>query len=109
MKKTRNMIRLLLLVAGFAATGLTIDVSHAGTNFIDFNSDPNSQLTVLHRSGALGGQWYLTDGAPSDPDGTNGYFSITDGSGSQRCTVLFNDIDAGLVVKAFTFAMDVRV
>jgi hypothetical protein len=83
----------------------------ASTNYIDFNSDPslNGLLTVLHRPSSTGGTWYSSDGAPSDPFGTNGYFSITDASGGQRCTILFSDLDTNLVIKAFTFSMDIRV
>lgn len=86
--------------------------TQASTNYIDFNSDPslNGLLTVLHRTGAAGGgTWYSSDGAPSDPFGTNGYFSITDATPGQRCTILFSDLDTNLVIKAFTFSMDIRV
>src|SRR6266404_8448005 len=85
--------------------------TRASTNFFDFNSDPsaNGLLTVLHRNGASGGTWNSSDGAPSDPFGTNGYFSITDASGGQRCTIIFGDLDTTLVLKAFTFSMDIRV
>ncbi len=86
--------------------------AQASTNYIDFNSDPslNGLLTVLRRTGAAGGgTWYSSDGAPSDPFGTNGYFSITDATPGQRCTILFSDLDTNLVIKAFTFSMDIRV
>src|SRR5258706_5950116 len=85
--------------------------AQASNNYIDFNSDPslNGLLTVLHRPTTTGGTWYSSDGAPNDPFGTNGYFSITDASGGQRCTILFSDLDTNLVIKAFTFSMDIRV
>src|SRR3954451_19624156 len=110
MKKptTRPILKLL---CGVFVSALMLSSSQAGNAVFDFNSDPaaNGFLTVLHRGGANGGQWYPTEGAPSDPFGTNGYFSITDATGSQRCTVLFGDFDSGLVVKAFTIGMDIRV
>jgi hypothetical protein len=99
------------IMAG-AACILLASSAQASTNYIDFNSDPTTSgiLTVLHRTGASGGgTWSPTDGAPSDPGGTNGFFSITDAGPGQRCTILFSDLDTNLVVKAFTFSMDIRV
>ena len=112
MKKPSILRRIVTTTCLLTATVLMLGKSSASTNTFDFDSDPsaNGLLTILHRPGASGGgSWYPADGAPSDPFGTNGYFSITDVSPSERCTVIFSDFDAGLVVKAFKMAMDIRV
>jgi hypothetical protein len=112
MKKTMIIRRIVTATCLVSVSVLMLGTSLASTNFFDFNSDPSAsgQLTILHRPGASGGAtWYPSDGAPSDPNGTNGYFSITDVVASERCTVIFSDFDAGLVVKAFKMSMDIRV
>ena len=92
-----------LCIAGYTALG--------GGAFYDFNTDPNSILQLFGTS-----SWYSTGGStitnnlsPVPPAASNGFLSITDAANSQRGAIVFDDFDNGLVVKAFSFSMDVRI
>jgi hypothetical protein len=85
------------------ALGLLLATSaRAGTTFINFDIDPTG--TGLYQD--IGsGQWRGTGGNPA----TGGYLSITDALNGQRATLIFKDFDTNLIVKAFSFSMDVRI
>ncbi|MSU31823.1 MAG: hypothetical protein EXS25_04005 [Pedosphaera sp.] len=51
---------------------------------------------------------YRPDGGATGAAG-DGYLSITDAKGGQKATVVFDDLDKGLVVKAFIFEADLRI
>jgi hypothetical protein len=81
---------------------LLVGSAQAGTTLIDFDTDPTG--TGLYQD--IGsGQWRATAGNPP----TGGYLSITDAVGGQRATLIFKDFDTNLVVKAFSFSLDVRI
>jgi hypothetical protein len=85
------------------ALGLLLAASaRAGTTFINFDTDPTG--TGLYQD--IGsGQWRGTGGNPA----TGGYLSVTDALNGQSATLIFKDFDTNLVVKAFSFSMDVRI
>ena len=85
------------LAIGLGAGAIRI---HAGTVTYNFDSDPSAILKLFGTSA-----WVPTDGNPSN----GGYLSITDAVNSQRGAIVFDDFDNGLVVKAFSFSMDVRI
>jgi hypothetical protein len=91
-----------------ATAGLLGVRGHAGVVKIDFNTDPSTLNLYDQDPNVLGNsQWranYGFSGAKGD-----GYLSVTDALGSQRGVLIFNDLENGLVVKAFTFDMDVRI
>ncbi|MFM8880285.1 MAG: PA14 domain-containing protein, partial [Verrucomicrobiota bacterium] len=57
--------------------------------------------------GAAAAEYRASGGASGGA--TDGYLSITDAKGGQRATVVFDDLDKGLVVKAFNFECDLRI
>lgn len=74
--------------------------TRAGSATYKFDSDPSSVLKLFGTS-----TWVPSDGNPS----SGGYLSITDALNSQRGAIVFDDFDNGLVVKGFSFSMDVRI
>lgn len=80
-----------------AAAGIT---ALGGTVNYNFDEDPSGILELL------GGATYSPSGG--NPE-TGGYLSLTDAGSGQRSAIVFNDFDSGLVVKAFSFSMDVRI
>lgn len=119
-----------LLFKMLAAGCLFSASAQAGTHSFFFNgpTDPTADGTLtVYRGGdnptvtAEAGVWISgqgglgtgdSGGSPFDTNAvnqaTNGYFSITDDFG-HRAAIVFDDFDAGLVIQAFTFTMDVRV
>ena len=95
-EKTVPAIGMTLLCAGSA---------HAGSAFFDFNSDllpmDCSQITATRHG--------VPSTAPGVTNANDGYLVITGGSGGQRGTIIFADVDNGQVVKAFTFEADLRI
>lgn len=81
-----------LTAAGINALGGTVNYN--------FDQDPSGILELL------GGATYNPSGG--NPE-TGGYLSLTDAGSGQRSAIVFNDFDSGLVVKAFSFSMDVRI
>jgi len=98
-KTKKNLLR--LLVAG----GLVSVPAYAATNTVNFNSAGGALPFV--EVGATSGE-YRADGGASGANG-DGYLSITDARSGQRSTLVFNDLDNGLVVKAFVFEADLRI
>lgn len=72
----------------------------AGSVSYNFDTDPNGILSFYGNAA-----YVSTDGNPA----TGGYLSLTDAINSQRSFIVFDDFDNGLVVKAFSFSMDVRI
>ncbi len=72
----------------------------AGSVSYNFDTDPTGILSFYGNAA-----YVSTDGNPA----TGGYLSLTDAINSQRSFIVFDDFDNGLVVKAFSFSMDVRI
>ena len=95
--KSQHVRTTLGLIGCLCAGGIR---SHAGSATYNFDSDPSAVLKLFGTS-----TWSPTDGNPA----AGGYLSITDAINSQRGAIVFDDFDNGLVVKAFSFSMDVRI
>jgi hypothetical protein len=72
---------------------------HAATNVVDFST---GSALPFKEAGAAAAE-YRSSGSATD-----GYLSSTDANSGQRATVVFDDLDKGLVVKALTFECDPR-
>ncbi len=83
---------MLLSMAAFTGGAL------AGSANFNFNTDPSGILTLFGNS-----IWRETGGV-----GGTGYMSITDAVGGQSGTIVFDDLDPGGIVNAFTFSCDLR-
>ena len=104
MTKTKHT-RLFRVGAVLAGMGALV-ASRAGTVTIDFNTDPS--LSGLYQEvGATSSEW-RQDGGATGANG-DGYLSVTDARGGQRSTLVFKDLEPGLVVKAFIFECDLRI
>ncbi len=79
-------------------------LAHAATNVVNFNTATELPFKEVGAAAAE----YRTSGGASGGS-SDGYLSITDAKGTQRATVVFDDLDKGLVVKAFTFECDLRI
>ncbi|HTI70772.1 MAG TPA: PA14 domain-containing protein [Candidatus Limnocylindria bacterium] len=95
--KLHRLHKPLGILSTLCVAGYTTFAGHVEYNF---DSDPSGILQLFHNS-----TWQATDGNPS----SGGYLSITDALNGQSGAILFDDFDNGLVVKAFSFSMDVRV
>jgi hypothetical protein len=86
------------------ATALAVSVGSAtaGTATYDFTTDPTTDPAII-----IAGN----NDAPYQPAGGNpgGFLALTYPQGSQSATVVFPDIDAGRLVKAFKFEADLRI
>ncbi|SPE51167.1 exported hypothetical protein [Verrucomicrobia bacterium] len=93
------------------AAALLAASAQAGTNYFYFDSPASTNGFIAF--GELGGGYLVaTNGSPNDPatdPSTNGYFAITDNVNSERGTLVFPDVDNGLIVQAFTLFCDLRV
>jgi len=98
-KHPNNLLK--WLVAG----GLACGAANAATNTVTFN---NAAAALPYVEVGAAAAEYRADGGASGAVG-DGYLSVTDARGGQRATVVFNDLDAGLVVKAFVFEADLRI
>ena len=98
-KHQKHLLR--CLVAG----GLTYSTAHAATNTVNFN---NAAAALPYVEVGAAAAEYRADGGASGAAG-DGYLSVTDARSGQRATVVFNDLDNGLVVKAFVFEADLRI
>jgi hypothetical protein len=81
---------------------LMYTTAYAGNAVFDFESDPSTTGLTLYGN-------HAPDAWRSDGGNPGGYLSLTDASGGQNTVAIFPDFDNGLIVKAFTFSMDVRV
>jgi len=73
---------------------------------LDFNTDPSS-VGLYREFGNGAADWRSTGGASGAVN--DGYLSGNDAKGSQQWCLVFKDLDAGLVVKAFKFECDLRI
>ncbi|MSU84760.1 MAG: hypothetical protein EXS21_06540 [Pedosphaera sp.] len=97
-QKHKNLLRWM------TAAGLVCSSAYAATNVVNFNTASELPFKEV---GAAAAEYRASGGATGGA--TDGYLSITDAKGSQRATVVFDDLDKGLVVKAFTFECDLRI
>jgi hypothetical protein len=86
--------------------------AQAATNVINFNSDPKpSGLYALHGTvvdvNGADASWRPNGGASGAAG--DGYLAVTDASGNSHSVLVFKDLEAGLIVKAFTFECDLRI
>lgn len=97
--KQRKAFLGALAAVGLTATGVS---SMAGTATYDFGTDPASIPGI-----ALGGnndqKWQESGGNPG------GFLALTYSQNSQDSQVIFPDVDAGKLVKAFKFEADLRI
>ena len=92
------------LLRWMTAAGLVCSSAYAATNVVNFNTATELPFKEV---GAAAAEYRSSGGASGGA--TDGYLSITDAKGGQRATVVFDDLDKGLVVKAFTFECDLRI
>ena len=92
------------LLRWMTAAGLVCSSAFAATNVVNFNTAAELPFKEV---GAAAAEYRASGGASGGA--TDGYLSITDAKGGQRATVVFDDLDKGLVVKAFTFECDLRI
>ena len=100
------------LLKGLALGLLLTTSARSATNIIDFNTNPtNSGLYALFGNvvgtNNLPAPWRPTGGASGGAN--DGYLAITDASGGSQSTLVFKDLENGLVLKAFTFECDIRI
>lgn len=100
----KNMTKLLLCVA--SAVGLTSVGTRAATTTIDFNSDPTATGLYTEPAGSAA-EWRPSGGKTGGA--SDGYLSITDARDSQRATLVFKDLENGLIIKSFIFECDLRI
>ena len=88
-------------VAGATALAASAMTAHAITDKgFNFDQDPSGVLNTYGNA-----EWRQTDGNPA----AGGYLAITDAINSQTGIIVFDDFDAGLVVKGFNFKVDLRI
>lgn len=92
------------LLRWMTAAGLVCSSAFAATNVVNFNTATELPFKEV---GAAAAEYRTSGGASGGA--TDGYLSITDAKSGQRATVVFDDLDKGLVVKAFTFECDLRI
>jgi hypothetical protein len=92
-----------MLVLALASMGFP--ASQAGVTTINFNGAVPADLYRELGNGAA--ELRPTGGASGGA--ADGYLAITDAKGGQQTCLVFKDLEAGLVVKAFTFEADLRI
>lgn len=93
------MLALTLAGAGSAAV-------QAGVTTINFNTDP-AATGLFRELGNGASEWRASGGASGAAN--DGYLSGNDARGGQQWCLVFKDLEAGLVVKAFKFECDLRI
>lgn len=78
--------------------------AQAGTATFNFNSDPSLDGASTN----YGASVWVPDGGVTGAVG-DGWLQLTAAGGGQSSSILFEDFDAGSVVKAFTFEVDLRI
>jgi len=96
-----------ILLKGFVLGILLVTSARAATNIINFNSDPSSTGLYKEPPGGSSAAWRPSGGASGAPN--DGYLAINDASGGAYGVLAFKDLEAGLIVKAFSFECDLRV
>lgn len=74
----------------------------AGSATYDFNSQPPADLNFVGNA-----EWRSSGGASGGAN--DGYLALFDAVNSQHASVLIPDFDNGLIVKGFSFEVDLRV
>ncbi len=92
-------------LSSLGLSALVSTSAFAGEIELDFNSDPAATGLIQIYGGSP--EW-RADGGASGANG-DGYLSITDARGGESGTIVFADLEPGLVVKAFRFEVDLRV
>lgn len=92
------LLRLLTTAILAAGVGSAI----AGTATYDFSTDPSTDPAITI-SGNNDAPWQAAGGNPG------GFLAVTYSQNDQNGAVIFPDIDAGRLVKAFKFEADLRV
>lgn len=100
MKQKRTTKYLWTTLALLSAAGVS---TQAGEVFYDFNTEPAPGTFTTF--GSTGYPEWRVSGGKDD----SGYYAITDAMGSLNGTLILPDIDAGRVIKAFEFSVDVRI
>jgi hypothetical protein len=98
----KQLYRFKVLFVCMAAVHCSL--AYAATNLVNFNTATELPFKEV---GAAAAEYRSSGGATGGA--TDGYLSITDAKSGQRGTVVFDDLDKGLVVKAFTFECDLRI
>src|SRR5437016_4719430 len=96
----------------FAVGFLLAASAQAATNILNFNTDPKiAGLYALHGTvmdvNGADASWRPSGGASGAAN--DGYIAVTDALGGSHSVLVFKDLEAGLVVKAFTFECDLRI
>jgi len=99
--KTLQWCQVLALALAGAGTA-----AQAGVTTINFNTDP--AITSLYRELGNGAADWRAVGGASGAAG-DGYLALNDSRGGQQSCLVFRDLEAGLVVKAFKFEVDLRI
>ncbi len=99
--KNKQWWRALALALAGAGTA-----TQAGVTTINFNTDPAA--TLLYRELGNGAAEWRAAGGASGAAG-DGYLALNDARGGQQATLVFKDLENGLVVKAFKFEVDLRI
>lgn len=94
----KQKLSLTIALAGMLAGGNLVFGGGA-----TFNFDGATDLEIFTNLPADNPPLRSTGGNPG------GYLAITDAAGGQGTKIIFPDFDEGLIVKAFSFSMDVRV
>ena len=91
--------KLLVIPLAILSLAAFIGSTHAGSATYNLNTDPEGFIDRFGNS-----VWRPTGGV-----GGTGYLSITDAVNGQGGVIVFDDLDPGSIVTAFTFSCDVRV
>src|SRR6266516_2763923 len=90
----------------FALGMLLVSSAQAATNFLDFNSDPVAS-GLYTEPGGQSATWIPNGGASGAA--ADGYLVVTAAANNQAGLLVFKDLEAGLVIKAFKFECDLRI
>src|SRR6266496_711006 len=91
---------------------LFVASAQAATNVLNFNTDPKlTGLYSLHGNvqdvNGVDASWRPNGGATGGAN--DGYLAVTDARGGSQSVLVFKDLEAGLIVKSFTFECDLRI
>ena len=86
--------------------------AHAATTVIDFNSDPDltglySRFGNVFDTSGIDANWRPKGGFTGGAN--DGYLAVTDAKSSSSSTLVFKDLENGLIIKSFTFECDLRI
>ena len=98
------MVLQVLRLVKMACCGVLWCPVFAATHVVDFNTATELPFKEV---GAAAAEYRTSGGASGGA--SDGYLSITDARSGQRATVVFDDLDKGLVVQAFNFECDLRI